>query len=258
MKPVSPTMVELLKRCLTASALFLGLAAHADVVVPVGATVNASASTVDFGCTDLIVGGSFNLGTGSLVNVRDVLVQPGGSVSASTGSITLARRWSNSGSFSAGTGNVTFADNPGCASASAIDGNTTFYNLALTSSIGRTITLASGTTQTVLARLTVTGTAAMPIQLVSGGTSLAFINLTGPGQTISNVGVTNVTASGQWLAMGQINRNPTGLAQNWFGDGPVVPTLSGAALLLLTLFIAFFAFFSGARSRRIHRGRGSL
>lgn len=245
-------------RALAAAAVLVCAVGHADIVVPTGATVNASASAIDLGCTDLIVGGSFNLGTGSLTNVRDVLIQAGGTVSATTGTISLARNWSNQGSFVAGTGTVAFVDNPGCATASAISGSTTFNNLTLTSISGRTITFAPGATQSVLNTLTVTGTASLPIQLVSGSTAPAFINLSGPGQVIGNVGVNNVAATGQWLAIGQTNRNPSGIAQNWFGDGPIIPTLSEFALLLLAGLVALFAIFSGARSRRNLWGRGSL
>ncbi|MBC7711364.1 MAG: hypothetical protein H7203_14975 [Rhizobacter sp.] len=253
MKALLPTFGDTVKRYIVTFALLLGGSAQADMVVLAGATVNASASAVDFACTDLIIGGTFNLGTGSLVNVRDVVIQPGGSLSATSGSIAVTRNWSNSGSFVAGTGTVAFADSPSCATSSAISGSTTFYNLSLTSAAGRTVTLAPGLTQTVLAVLTVTGTTALPIQVSSGSAALAFINLTGPGQIISNVSVNNVAATGQWLAAGQTNRTVGGLAPNWFGDGFVVPTLSGAALLILTFLIAFCTFLSGTRLRRIYR-----
>ncbi len=251
--------IRLMRRiCLAAvSVLFAMSIAHADIVVPTGAIVNASASTIDFACTDLIVSGTFNLGTGSLVNVRDVVIQPGGGVSATTGSIALARNWSNLGSFAPSTGTVAFVDNPSCAVASSITGNSSFYNLSLTSTSGRVITLAQGATQTVLGSLTVTGTAAAPIQVISSSAMPAFINLSGS-QVISNVGVNNVTASGQWLAIGQTNKIVGGIAPNWFGDGPVIPTLSGFALFLLAIFVSFLTFFRDSRSRRTQSGRGSL
>lgn len=248
-------------RLRVAACAFVTLAAcpmaHADIVVPSSATVNASASTVDMGCTDLVVGGAFNLGRGSLVNVRDVVIQTGGSISAATASIAVARNWSNLGNFEAGTGSVSFADNPGCATASAISGNTVFNNLKLTSLSGRTITLAAGATQTVTGTLTVTGTAALPVQVLSSGTTLSAINLVSPSQVIGNVAVNNVAATGQWLAAGQINRNPNGFAPNWFGDGLIVPTLSVAGLLLLSTFMTLLAFFSGAITRQFHLGRGT-
>jgi hypothetical protein len=236
-----------------AAALCAGFAlaaAHAEIVVPAGGTVNGSGGAVDLACTDLIVGGTFNLGSGSLTNVRDVSILAGGAITATTGSIVLARNWSNQGSFTAGSGTVSIIDIAGCSGPSAISGNTTFNNLTLTSGSGRTVSFAPGSSQTVAGTLVISGTASLPIVLVSGGAQQAAINLAGGGQLISNVAVNNVAATGTPLAPGQTNRNPAGIAVNWFAD-LFVPTLSGGSLALLSLMILFFALFArGTRTRR--------
>ena len=235
---------------ISAASLF-AFGAHADVSVPTGGSMSLGGGIVDLACTDVIVGGTLNVGSGQLINVRDVTILAGGAISATTGSITLGRNWSNQGSFTSGMSTVAFLDSGTCASASSIGGNTSFYNLTLRSTTGRVVTLASGSTQTVLGSLTIIGTSVLPIVLVSSAPpATASLALTGAGQIIANVSVNNVAATGQWLAAGQSNRNPTGFAPNWFGDGLVVPTLGSGGLALLIVLMVFFAALGAGVSRR--------
>ena len=72
--------------------------------------------------------------------------------------------------------------------------------------------------------------------------SVAFLNLLPSGtQSIANVGVSDVHATGQPLAPDQTNQGGRGNAQGWFGGGgPIgqhvpVPAASPTALMLFAL-----------------------
>jgi hypothetical protein len=230
-----------IRACTLALAVAFAALAHADLNVPSGSTIDLAGGDLDLACTDLTVAGTLALGSGRVLNARNVSIAAGGLIQAGSGSITLAGNWSNAGDFQAGTSRVTFTDIAGCSTTSTVTGNTTFYVLALISNSGRVINFAPGSAQNVLQQIIIAGSAASPIILQSSSsTNLASINLTGS-QSISNVGVNNVQAIGQWLAIGQSNALVSGLAPRWFGEGPQVPTLPPFALLVMTLLFAFLA-----------------
>ena len=83
------------------------LAAHgvaqADWVIPAGGVVDAPAGAISLACTDLQVAGVLTIGAGaSITDVRNVHIQPGGSLQvASGGSLQLAQQWRNDGNASA-------------------------------------------------------------------------------------------------------------------------------------------------------------
>jgi hypothetical protein len=86
------------KRCVGALALVVGAfaatpAARADVIIPSTGVVRLDSGGVDAACTDLIVAGTLDLDAGALVNLRDVIVQPGGVLNGGSGSITLSRNF---------------------------------------------------------------------------------------------------------------------------------------------------------------------
>jgi hypothetical protein len=221
-------------------------AARADLTVVAGSTVNLGGGTADLSCTDVTVSGTLMDG-GTMRNVRHFSIRPGGVVLTSGGgAIEVGGNWSNAGSFGGGTSSVLFSDVCGLPSAS-VAGSTTFSSVAFSSGTGKHYVLQSGATQTISAALQVLGTAGQPIQFVSsvaGG--VANINLQpGATQQIQQVGVTDVWATGQWLAPYQSNQGGGGNANRWFGVpsnavAEPIPTLSEclvAALAALTAAI---------------------
>ena len=231
-----------------AFAFVLALPAHADLIVPAGATANLAKGVVDLACTDLVVGGTVQVASGAIQNIRNVTIQPGGTLDSGSGAIQVGGNWTDNGNFVAGTGEVDFRDSCGGGPAS-INGSTTFNRLSFVSAIGKTYIFAVGTTQKILSLLQISGTAPSPIQFRSSAAGqVAFINLVNSGtQNIQHVGVTDVWSTGQCLAPGQSNEGGGGNAKNWFcapngGEGGAtatpIPTLDTAALLALAALLA--------------------
>jgi hypothetical protein len=229
--------------------------AAADFIVPANSVVSLNGGTLDLGCTDLIVAGTLQLGSGQVLNARNVTLQPGGVLDGGSGAIELGGNWANNGGFLAGTSTVRFRDL--CAITSAtISGNSSFANARFVTSIGKNYVFAVGSSQTITGVLEITGTTPQPIQFRSSTPGqVAFINLTGTGtQQIVHVGVTDVWATGQWLAPGQQNEGGGGNANRWFGIPPQsgeipVPALSTLMQGVLAALLAIAAGL-GLRRRR--------
>ena len=218
-------------------SVFVAVPALANMEVPAGTSSNTGGGIFDLACSDLLVAGTLGVDTGQIINVRNVVIQPGGVINGNSGLISLSGNWSNGGSFAAGTGTVNFVDSPTCASSATLSGNTAFSTVNFTSTLGKTYTFAADSSQQISSLLTILGTTQLPIVFVSSVPGqFAFINLAG-NQQIGNVAVNWVAATGVWLAAKQINRNATGVAPGWFGDGLIVPSLSTVALALLTLIL---------------------
>lgn len=232
--------------------------ARADYIVPAGATTNLASGTLDLACTDLVVGGTLQVASGAINNVRNITIQGGGTLDGGSGIIQVAGNWSNSGSFVAGSGEVDFRDQCGGVAAT-VSGNTTFNRASFVSSVGKNYVFAVGATQKILSLLQISGSAPNPIQFRSSAAgSVAFIDLINSGtQQIQHVGVTDVWSIGQCLAPGQSNEGGGGNAKNWFvcggGGGNAIPTripaLDAAALLALAALLAASGMWL-ARSRR--------
>ena len=160
---IKPSLRRLRASALAAVYLFVGAAAlnvaNADIIVPSGGSVALGGSNDDLGFTDVTVAGTLLLQNGSLRNVRNLTIAPGGSVVAGSGAITLSGNWDNAGSFSAGSGAVHFVDAPACAG-STISGSSTFATLSLVSTCGKLYRFAVGSNQTIGTLFTVGGTAA--------------------------------------------------------------------------------------------------
>ena len=224
-------------------------AVHADLIVPAGGQYTTSGGQTDVACTDVVVAGTLTVDTGSLVNVRHLTIQAGGTIAGGSGVIQVGGNWSNSGTFTAGTSTVRFNDLCGLTSAT-ISGSTTFANARFVSSTGKNYVFAVGTTQTVSAILEIAGTTPNPIQFRSGTSGqVANINLLPAGtQQIQHVGVTDVWATGQHLAPSLTNEGGGGNANRWFGgvnpnppfaEHPV-PALGDLAALALAALLAGF------------------
>ena len=88
--------------------LFGAAFAHADYIVAVNSTTSLNGGALNLSCTDLIVAGTLNLGSGAILNARNLTVRPGGIVQGGSGFIALSGNWtvSATGQFVAGTSNV--------------------------------------------------------------------------------------------------------------------------------------------------------
>jgi len=243
-----------------ACALAFAVPARGDLVVPANATTDLAGGSMDLACTDVVVAGTLLVGSGALSNVRHVTIMPGGAIDAGSGTITLGGNWSNSGTFTAGTSAVRFRDLCAIASAS-VSGSTSFASASFVTSTGKNYVFEVGTTQRIASILEIAGTAPLPIQFRSSSPgNVARIDLAGPGtQQIQQVGVSDVWATGQWLAPSLTNEGGTGNAHRWFGTpGSVatipVPTLADAPLAALAALLACLGAL-GARRRAAARHR---
>ena len=218
--------------------------ANADLVVPANSVMNLASGTIDLACTDLIVAGTMQLASGGVVNARHVTIQAGGTVDGGTGILAMGGNWTNAGQFIPGASQVRFRDLCSLATAE-IAGNTMFSTASFVTATGKNYVFAVGSTQNVNNLLEISGTAALPIQFRSSGVGqTAFINLLASGvQTIQHVGVTDVWATGQWLAPTLTNEGGGGNANRWFGGSvpgvaTPVPTLGYSMLVAMTWLFA--------------------
>ncbi len=206
-------------------------------------------------CTDLVVGGTLQVVNGTVDTIRNVSIQPG-VIDGGSGLLTLGGDWTDNGNFIAGTSAVRFRDLCGAAGAS-IGGNTSFRTASFVSTSAKNYTFAGGTTQTITGLLEISGTGPQPIQFRSSTPGqVAFINLLGGGtQAIQHVGVTDVWATGQWLAPSLTNEGGGGNASRWFGNGvpstiTPIPALGTTAQVLLALMLGLIGFCTLRRSSR--------
>jgi hypothetical protein len=250
---LSPRATAGISALLVASSLLLTSVARADLLVPAGGSVSLAAGTLDLGCSDIVIGGTLQVNSGTVINVRNVTIQAGGVIDGGVGTITLAGNWSNSGSFVPGTSTVSFVDNAACAPSSTISGSTTFYNLSLVSSSGKIYAFQAGSSQIVLNLLTITGVAGTPIKITSTVPGVqATLNLApGGSQNIAHVGVIDNWAIGQPLAPGQGNEGGGANVRGWFGLplNAAIPALDVGNLLLLMLVLGAMGMTAVARVR---------
>lgn len=178
---------------LVSALVFCAGVTHAQVTVPPGGSIDVpNGGNMNLGCNALIVQGNFNVNAGQVTGAGGVNIGTGGTFDAGAGSIVVSGNWSNSGSFVPGTGTVTFTD--GCSTGNiVISGQSSFTNLTLTSTSGRTFVVPAGSNITVTGTLTLQGTSGQPISLVSSSGQTAIINL-GPTATVvnTNTNINNV------------------------------------------------------------------
>lgn len=234
---------------IAASIVSVALAAPAlaDLDVPSGGSQDLAGGSMDLACTDVVIDGTLKLSGGSLLNVRHLTLGAGGAIDADTGTIQIGGNWTNNGgTFTAGTSSVQFRDLCSLPAAN-VSGDTTFANASFVTATGKNYVFSVGSTQRIGGILEIAGTTPQPIQFRSSSPgSVASINLLGAGtQQIQHVGVSDVWATGQWLAPFQTNEGGSGNANRWFGNGPApvvsaVPTLADAALVVLAALLACF------------------
>lgn len=89
-------------------------AAHADWVLPPGASAQLGGGQVSMGCTDVQLGGSLGMTGGRATAARNVLVAAGAQLNLDSGSIELAQQWTNQGLVTVTTGSATRVASAGC------------------------------------------------------------------------------------------------------------------------------------------------
>ena len=150
-----------MRRGLSGLILALGLAGVASaqsVTVGSGSSLSLSNSTLDLGCSDLIVSGTTDLGSALVLQAAGVSIPGGGTLTGGSATIDVTGDWSRSGTFTAGTGLVRFVD--GCATVSStISDSSTFNDLELTTTTGKQVMFEAGQTTTVNGMFEVSGAA---------------------------------------------------------------------------------------------------
>ncbi|MET4576479.1 hypothetical protein [Ottowia thiooxydans] len=246
----------------TAVWLLVGMAgvngayAAGITIEPADGPVSFAGFTMDLDCDDLVVNGTLDINGATFQKVGNVIIGPGGSLTATGANIEMTHSWQNNGSFS-GAGSSVTASNACANTSSSFSGNTTFHNFTATSS-GLTLSFAGGTEQQVAGLLTLNN-----VTLQGQGATTFLSLLPGGTQNITTVGVANVNASrGQRLAPTQTNQIGQGYAPNWFSNASSlvsgiapVPTSSTVGLGLMALLLSGTAFLKRRAQKR--KGSGS-
>ncbi|RUP27060.1 MAG: hypothetical protein EKK45_15015 [Curvibacter sp.] len=105
LRPVGPLLIG---ACLTIPT------AHADWLLPPGASARLGGGQVNLGCTDVQLGGTLSMGGGRTSAVRNVQVAAGAQLNLDSGSMELAQQWTNQGSVTVTTGSATRVASNGC------------------------------------------------------------------------------------------------------------------------------------------------
>jgi hypothetical protein len=235
----------------TAAAVVLfaaSLASAADLTLETGASITLTGADLDLAGGDLAVSGTFDAGTGLVEQVRDLSILSGGALNGESATIQICGDWSNAGTFSAGTSSVSFLD--GCGRSSvAISGDTTFFDLEMTTTSGKVYALASGSTQTVSDFLTLSGAPGNRLELQSTTPgSEALIDLQG-GQSVSYVNVQDNHAIGNPIGLGA-DSSSLGNTLGWILVAVPSVTTLGLALLVGLMTLSAFAVERGRNAAR--------
>ena len=220
---------------IAALAILASTADGRELDVGAGSSVDFGSAAVDLGCTDLVIGGTLEAGSGLVARARDVSILSGGVLSGESSILDVAGDWDNAGSFVPGTSHVRFVDDCGRVSAT-LTGDNGFHDLEMTTSIGKLYLFAAGSTQTISNSLTLAGNGGTRLILRSTvGGSEAFTDLQGS-QFITSVDVKDNHATGDVLVLDEqsIDSGNTG---GWT-LASLIPALPAAALLWMALAIA--------------------
>lgn len=211
----------------------LPLPAWAQLFIPVGATVTIP-SAINLSCADLVVEGRLLMNGATISGAQNVSIDTSGRVEAGDSDISLSGHWTNTGNFVAASSTVQISD--GCVSSpSVVSGSTTFHNLRITSSTGKSFLLAEGATIYVSGVLEVLGTSDNPITLAAQTPGTARIILL-PGGSIS---ITN----GSILDGIEISDAPAQVKP--------IPFTNNFTLLLIILLIATITLIKNSNNQRI-------
>jgi len=230
---------------LFAWSLFPSLAFSQNLTVQGGANLSLGTGTIMLNCGDLTVVGALATDSGTIQSIRHVNIA-GGNLSNGSGLISLSGNWTNSGTFTPGTGSVNIVD--GCATTtSMIVGDSTFHSFNASTTAGRTLQPASGSTQTFNQSLTLNGTTAnhLSVRSSQAGSPANFTLNAGGSQSITGVDVADNNAQGgEILSPGtpaSSNSVDSSGNTNWFIkvilEAVPVNTLPLPALMLLAFLM---------------------
>lgn len=199
-----------------------GVAKAQGVTVEAGAQLSLGNGQMSLGCGDLVVGGQVSVESGEATGIGTVDI-PGGSLDGGSGVVSLSGNWTNSGSFTAGSGQVRVVDGCGFAT-SNLAGDNNFNDFSVTSTIGKLLAVAAGSSQFFASALTLQGAVGNLLLIRSSvpGQQVFFSLAAGGDQSIFAVDVRDNDASGgQALAPGapgSYQSVDSGNNENWFID----------------------------------------
>jgi hypothetical protein len=230
--------------------LLAGTTAAAEgVSVEGGAIFSLGTGTLDLGCGDLAVAGTFQGGSG-LLEARDVSIQATGFIDAGSATFRVTGDWTQGGDFEPGTSGVEFLDGCGRTS-STLTGNTAFFDLSLITSEGKLYQLEAGETQKVDGLLTLAGEPGQRLVLRSTVDGVAGTFEVQGTQSVSYVDVKDnqVIANPIFYGPDSIARENT---DGWIFLGIPVPALGalGRALLVALLLLGAAVVQRRSRSAR--------
>ena len=209
------------------------------VTVDSGASLDLGAGSMALGCADLDVLGILSAGTVGFTQGRDVTITPGGVMNGNSATLQLSGDWDNTGTFVPGTSSVRIADGCGLLSG-VINGNTTFSSLELSTTSGKQVSFAAGSTQSIAGSFVVGGASGnlLKIRSTVGGT-VAFLNVQSS-SSATYVDVQDNDASfGNPILLGSESlKGPN--TPGWLSTEsiPLLPPLAGVALLTAMLALA--------------------
>ena len=220
------------------------------ISIAAGSQISLGAGNITAGCGDLTVAGVLNLNSGSVSLIDNVSINPG-TINGGSGALSLSGDWSNAGTFNAQTSQVNIVDDCG-ATSSTVSGDNAFYGFSASSTGGKLLQFAAGSTQSVSNNLTLAGSSSnrLTVRSTAAGTP-AFLNVTdSASQSIQSIDVADNDASGGApVARGEpssFDSVDSGGIVNWFVAAiqsvPVpVNTVPLPLLILLTALLAVAA-----------------
>jgi hypothetical protein len=231
-------------RHLACAAMFAAtLVCAQSVTIEPGAAWSLPAGTLSVDGGTLAVRGTLACADGAVTDVNQLSIAAGGAVNNSGACrYAVADGWNQQGAFVPGGSTVRFA--PTAPNRQAVlTGETRFANLTVDTP-GASLVLPAGATQRVLGTLTLSGASGAPVAVRSSqGGRVANLDLDyGGRESIRHVAVSDVYATGRWLAAFQTNEGGSGNARRWFGEGfDPVPVDHPLALALLGMLLAVAA-----------------
>lgn len=240
-------------RALVLLSLFVANTAFAAMTIGSGSVVNFGDGTFNLGCEDLVVAGQGNGTAETLSAIANLTISSGGTLAPGAGSVSLGGNFSNTGTFVPGTSHVAIVDACGNG-VSEVSGATSFYDLAVTTMLGKQLTFPASVTQSIAHALTFQGVAGNLLKIVSstpGVKALLAVDVSAK-QTISYVNARDNTASVATIAPGQpslYNSIDGGNLTNWFigsANGGGVTAIPAPILGVMGRILLMIGFLLGA------------
>ncbi len=165
---------------------------------PANLTINASGTGRTLSATPTIgsldITGTYSLNS-AITLAGNLTIGAAGNldVTASNRAVTVNGNWRNdrgTAGFTARSGTVTISNAASPTPTHTITGNTTFYNLSSTTTVAATINFASGSTQTIMNGITLTGVSGYLLTLTGAAAwNLAADDATTPTNSVNYVAV---------------------------------------------------------------------